>query len=188
MNRAALDRGFGRRSGHNQAGRCGHRLTCAQVLRDASPGSAGLSIGRTDSRFVCTATRSKWQRMRTEPLTCWHRRLPRSGTDSCHTGRRVVTFDRPSFSLSSSLVLQAMPGWSKERRLGLILQLRLKLSCRGLWQSSTSLIVSAGGSHEGKSAKMSSLDEDGMVRPAEKVEDGFLLANKILKPCQFGSC
>ncbi|CAE7215078.1 rpc2 [Symbiodinium natans] len=31
----------------------------------------------------------------------------------------------------------------------------------------------------GKNAKLSSLDEDGMVRPSEKVEDGFLLANKI---------
>ena len=34
---------------------------------------------------------------------------------------------------------------------------------------------------EGKNAKLASLDEDGMVRPSEKVEDGFLLANKTLE-------
>ena len=30
----------------------------------------------------------------------------------------------------------------------------------------------------GRNAKVAVLDEDGMVRPSEKVEDGFLLANK----------
>lgn len=32
----------------------------------------------------------------------------------------------------------------------------------------------------GRNKKQSGLDEDGMVRPAEKVEDGYCLANKIL--------
>ncbi|CAE7731020.1 rpc2, partial [Symbiodinium necroappetens] len=32
---------------------------------------------------------------------------------------------------------------------------------------------------KGRNAKLAVLDEDGMVRPSEKVEDGFLLANKI---------
>ena len=32
----------------------------------------------------------------------------------------------------------------------------------------------------GRNAKLAVLDEDGMVRPSEKVEDGFLLANKTL--------
>ena len=31
---------------------------------------------------------------------------------------------------------------------------------------------------QGRNAKVAVLDEDGMVRPSEKVEDGFLLANK----------
>lgn len=35
------------------------------------------------------------------------------------------------------------------------------------------------GQKKGRNAKLAVLDEDGMVRPSEKVEDGFLLANKI---------
>ena len=34
--------------------------------------------------------------------------------------------------------------------------------------------------HSGRNKKQSGLDEDGMIRPAEKVEDGYCLANKIL--------
>jgi hypothetical protein len=32
----------------------------------------------------------------------------------------------------------------------------------------------------GRNKKQSGLDEDGMIRPAEKVEDGYCLANKRL--------